>query len=88
MAYKEGYSRELLLLHLTEVWKNEADKENVVGVLFRAVGMGGVGGVTPPWKKFLSANSAPCRQTLRPFEKSCNLSANIAVCKSSSDFAK
>ena len=49
---------------------------------------GGVGGVTPPWKKFLSANSAPCRQTLRPFEKSCNLSANIAVCQSSSDFAK
>ena len=33
-AYKEGYSTELLLLHLTEVWKNEVDKGNVVGVLF------------------------------------------------------
>ena len=33
-AYKEGCSTELLLLHLTEVWKNEVDKGNVVGVLF------------------------------------------------------
>ena len=33
-AYKEGYSTELLLLHLTEVWKNEVHRGNVVGVLF------------------------------------------------------
>ena len=33
-AYKEGYSTELLLLQFTEVWKNEVDKGNVVGVLF------------------------------------------------------
>ena len=33
-AYEEGYSTELLLLHLTEFWKNEVDKGSVVGVLF------------------------------------------------------
>ena len=33
-AYKQGYSTETLLLHLTEAWKNELDNGRVIGVLF------------------------------------------------------
>ena len=74
--------------HVAALLFSLVDYSNLGYTVVRAVGMGGVGGITPPWKKFLSANSAPCRQTLRSFEKFCNLSANIAVCLSSSDFAK
>ena len=33
-AYKQGHSTETLLLHLTEIWKNELDNGGVIGVLF------------------------------------------------------
>lgn len=33
-AYKQGFSTELLLLHLTERWKEELDNGQVIGVLF------------------------------------------------------
>ena len=33
-AYKQGFSTELLLLYLTERWKEELDNGQVIGVLF------------------------------------------------------
>ena len=33
-AYRRGYPTELLLVHLTEIWRTVVDSENVVAVAF------------------------------------------------------
>ena len=61
-GFKKGRSQELLMLHLTETWKEALDQEKTVGVLFI---------------DFKKAFDSVCHKTLNIKMQACGISGNL-----------